>query len=104
VPESLESRVAVLADNAARIFNELVSVRANLDTIATDRATLLILTRAVEDLKENLPRLARQSAREAVTEMARRQRADTLSNWRTYAALVGAGTALGALIIGLILR
>ena len=62
------------------------------------------LRREVAELHEDLPNLARQAAREAVSESKRREHSDTLANLRTYAALLTAGIALGALIVGLVLR
>ena len=96
--------VAVLVDNVARLFEEQARQRTALHERSTDRATVEVLKRMVEDLNEELPILARQAARETVAEVRKQRHADTMSNWRTYAALISAGVALGALIVGLVLR
>jgi hypothetical protein len=102
--DPLRETVAVLVDNVTRLFAEQARQRTALHERSTDRATVEVLKRMVEDLNEDLPNLARQAAREAVTEFHHRRHADALSNWRTWAALVGSGAALGALIVGLVLR
>src|SRR2546430_161855 len=99
-----EPRVAVLVERIDFALRELDRIRARLHNLETDRATVGLLKRLVEDLTEDLPNLARQAAREAVTEFLQRKHADTLGNWRTYAAIMSAGVALGALIVALVIR
>src|SRR5947209_20410738 len=94
----------VLAERIAGVVEELRRVRSRLHALESDRATIEVLKRLVEDLTEDLPTLARQAAREAVTEFLHRKHADTLGSWRTYAALMSAGVALGALIVALVIR
>lgn len=103
-PESLESRVAVNTDNIRVLNIELDRARERIHDLESDRATLRLVVQQVRELTEQMPTLARRAAREAVDEFLRRRHADTLSNWRTYAALLSAGAALGALIVALVQR
>jgi len=101
---SLPTQAAVNRARIATLDAEVGKLRDRCHILESDRATISVLKRMVEELNEELPILARQAAREAVTEFHERRHASTLSNWRTYAALLSAGTALGALIVGLVLR
>lgn len=102
--DSLEARVAVNTDRLHSLGLELDRVRDRLHFIDGERAAAALLSRQVAELREQIPHLARQAAREAVDELLRRRHADTLANWRSYAAMLSAGTALGALIVALVLR
>lgn len=104
MPDSLESRVAVNVDNIARLFVEQDRQRERIHNLGSAVAAVRLECHELSDLKEELPTLARQAAREAVTEFNRRKHSDALANWRTYAALLSAGIALGALIVSLALR
>jgi chromosome segregation ATPase len=103
-PDGLESQVAVNTEQLRHLANELGRTRERLHELESDRATLRLVVQQVRELTEQMPNLARRAAREAVDEFLRRRHADTLSNWRTYAALLSAGVAFGALIVGLVLR
>lgn len=102
--QGVESQVAVNTENIARLEVEVDRLRDRCHKLESDRATVRHLKTLVENLIEDLPNLARQAAREAVSEMQRRKRADTFANWRTYATLLSAGAAVGALIVSIILR
>src|SRR5207302_5480072 len=102
--EDIHSRVAVNSEQIRHLANELGRTRERLHELESDRATLRVVVTQVRELTEQMPNLARRAAREAVDEMLRRRHADTLGNWRTYAALLSAGVALGALIVALVLR
>ena len=102
--EDIHSRVAVNTEQIRSLRGESDRMRERLHELESDRATLRLVVQQVRELTEQMPNLARRAAREAVDEYLRRRHADTLSNWRTYAALLGAGAALGALIVGLVLR
>lgn len=104
MPESVESRLAVASAEIDSIQREVEKLRDRCHKLESDRATLRVLHKAVTDLSEQMPNLARQAAREAVREAKRQEDADRKSNWRTYAAMISAGAAFGALIIGLLLR
>ena len=84
--------------------NEVIRLRDRCHALESDRATVRVLQRAVTELESQLPNLARQAAREAVSEDRRRRHADLFGNLRTYAAIASAGIALGALIVALLLR
>jgi hypothetical protein len=96
---SIDARVAVNHEQIRLLWEEVGRTRDRCHELETDRATVLILKRMVEDLDADMPTLARQAAREAVNEYLQRQRANTLGNWRTYAAVLSAGAAIGALIV-----
>src|SRR5438105_2732065 len=102
--EDIHSRVAVNTEQIRSLRGESDRMRERLHELESDRATLRLVVQQVRELTEQMPNLARRAAREAVDEYLRRRHADTLSNWRTYAALLGAGAAPGALIVGLVLR
>lgn len=99
VPESVESRVAVNTDNIAKLQSEQDRHRLRLHKLESGYRGVEHLTRMVADLQADMPNLARQAAREAVTEARRARHSDTLSNLRTYAAVFSAGAALCALVI-----
>jgi hypothetical protein len=100
----LDSRVAVNAENIRVLEREQERTWARLDRLETDRATIRVLVHQVSDLSEQMPSLAKRAAREAVDEMLRRKHADTLSNWRAFAAFLSVGIALGSLIVYVVLR
>lgn len=102
MPGSVESQVAVNTDNIARLEAEVKELRRRCHELENDRATVGLLQRAVNELTEQLPNLARQAARDAVTEYLRRQHADKLSNWRTYASVAGVAATLGGLVVAII--
>ena len=103
-PDGLESQVAVHGEQIRTLATELGAARTRLHELESDRATLRLVVQQVRELTEQMPNLARRAAREAVDEYLRRRHSDTLGNWRTYAALLSAGAAVGALIVGLVLR
>jgi hypothetical protein len=103
-PAGLESQVAVHGEQIRTLASELGAARTRLHELESDRATLRLVVRQVRELTEQMPNLARRAAREAVDEYLRRRHADTLSNWRTYAAMISAGGVIGGLIVGLVLR
>jgi hypothetical protein len=100
----IESRVAVVEESLRTAWREVERARERLHKLEVDRATVRLLARQVSDLSEQTPALARRAAREAVDEMLRRKHADTLSNWRAFAAFLSAGIALGSLIVYVVLR
>jgi hypothetical protein len=102
--DPLRETVAVNTEQIRSLRGESDRMRERLHELESDRATLRLVVTQVRELSEQMPNLARRAAREAVDEYLRRRHADTLSNWRTYAALLSAGAAAGALIVGLVLR
>jgi hypothetical protein len=100
----LDARVAVNVESIRVLDREMERAWHRLDRLETDRATIALLVRQVSDLSDEMPTLARQAAREAVDEFLRRKHADTLSNWRAFAAFLSAGIALGSLIVYVVLR
>jgi len=102
--DSLEARVAVNTDNIEDLQAEVVRQRDRIQHLESTIHGVRILTKAVEELQESMPTLARRAAREAVAEDRRARHSDLFSNLRTYAAVLAAGVALGALIVGLVLR
>ena len=101
---SLPARVAVNTEQLRSIALEMDRLRQRIHDLEGDRATLRLLVGQVHELTEQMPNLARRAAREAVDEFLRRQHAGLLANLRTYAMMVSAGVALGALIVGLVVR
>jgi ferric-dicitrate binding protein FerR (iron transport regulator) len=104
VTDSLESRVAVNSDNIGRLFAESDRTRARLHEHESALATVALLSQTVHDLREDMPQLARSAAREAVTELRRREHSDVLTNWRVILAALTLGVAVGALIVSIVLR
>lgn len=102
--DPLRETVAVAIDNISDLRREQDRIRERIHELESDRATLRLVVQQVRELTEQMPNLARRAAREAVDEYLRRRHSDTLSNWRTYAALLSAGAGIGALIVGLVLR
>jgi len=102
VPESIESRVAVALDNITRLWDEVERHRLSIHQLRSTVQGVTMLSRAVAELQEQMPNLARQAAREAVAEMLRRKRSETFANWRMYLAVGGFGVALGAFIVSLV--
>lgn len=101
--QSIEERIAVHGERLEVLREEVGKNRDNIHKLQTGHVALELLARQVDELREELPHLARRAAREAVSEFQKRRRADALADWRTYAALVSAGAALGGLIVALIL-
>ena len=103
-PDSIESRVAVNSDNIGDLQHEIERARERIHKLESASHGVRVLTKAVEELQESMPNLARRAAREAVAEDRRARHRDWSSTLRTYAALVSAGVALGALVVALVLR
>lgn len=104
MPGSVESQVAVVADRVAHLETEVERNRVRLHNMESAVHGVRVLSRAVDDLQESLPSLARRAAQEAVAEDRRARHRDLFGNLRTYAAIASVGVALGALIVGLVLR
>jgi hypothetical protein len=102
MPDSVESRVAVNTSHIADLRRELERARERIHALESTVSGVGVLSRAVTELQEQMPNLARQAAREAVAEYMRRKRAETFGNWRLYLAAGGFGVALGAFIVSLI--
>ena len=102
--DPLRETVAVLVDNVDDLQRELAELRKRTHAVESSLHGVNLLTRAVDELQESMPNLARRAAREAVAEDRRARHRDWWSYARTYAALLSAGVALGALIVGLVLR
>src|SRR5438876_11976580 len=95
--EDLGSRVAVNSERIRTLAAETERLRTRVHALEGDRATLKLLGSQVRELTEQMPNLARRAAREAVEEFDRIHHAGLLANLRTYAMMVSAGVALGAL-------
>jgi uncharacterized protein YoxC len=104
MPESIESRVAVNSDNIGRLFAEQERLRGRIHTLESTVSGVTMLTKAVEELQESMPNLARRAAREAVAEDRRARHRDIYANLRTYAAIASSAAALASLIVYLALR
>ena len=102
MPDSIESRVAVAIESIHVLQREVQRNRESIHELQSTVRGVEMLTRQVAELHENLPALARQAARDAVSEFWQRRHADTLRNWSVYAAIASVGVALGALIVSLI--
>lgn len=104
MPGSLESLLAVALDNIEDLKREVQRNRETIHTLRSTVSALDHLPTLVRELQAAMPRLARQSARQAVDEAHRRRHANVAANLRTYAAVLSAGAALGGMIVTLILR
>ena len=102
--ESLEARVAVNSDNIEDLQREVERARGRIHHLESTVHSVRMLTKAVDELQESMPTLARRAAQEAVAEDRRVRSRDWYSHVRAYAAVLTAGIALGALIVGLVLR
>ena len=102
--DSLESRVAVNSDNIADLQREQERHRERIHHLESTIHGVRTLTRAVDELNESMPILARRAAKEAVAEARLARHRDVGANLRTYAIVLSSGVALGALIVGLVLR
>ena len=98
---SVEALLAVAIDNIEDLKNEVAHNRASIHELRSTVQGVAMLRAAVNELQEQMPNLARRAAREAVAEDRRRRHADTFANFRTYAAVLSAGVALGAFIVAL---
>ncbi len=101
---SLESRVAVNSDNIEDLQREVARQRDRIHHLESTIHGVRVLTKAVDELQESMPILARRAAKEAVAEARRARHSDVFANLRTYAILISTGVALGALVVGLVLR
>ena len=101
---SIQSQVAVNTDNIAHLEREFDRFRERLHTMESTVHTIRVLTKAVDELQESMPTLARRAANEAVAADRRARHREWYTTARTYAALISAGAALGALIVALVLR
>jgi cell division protein FtsB len=102
--DRLAELVAENRANIATLAGEMERVRQSIHDLRSTVRGVEYLTRTVDELHADLSDLAQQAAEDAVTEYLRRRHADTFANLRTYAALVSAGVALGALIVAAFLR
>jgi hypothetical protein len=102
--DPLRETVAVAIDNIADLRREQDRQRDKLHHLESTIHGVRMLTKAVDELQESMPNLARRAAKEAVEEARRARHRDIFSNLRTYAAVASVGVALGALIVGLVLR
>jgi hypothetical protein len=100
--ESVESRLAVALDNIGDLQAESDRQRARIHKLESTVRGVEMLTQAVNELHESLPRLARQAAREAVNEAHKRRHADTAANVRLLLYALSVGTGLGALIVSVL--
>jgi hypothetical protein len=96
--------VAVVEESLRSAWRELERRGERLRDLEKDHATISLLAHQVSDLSQQMPTLAKRAAREAVDELLRRKHADTLSNWRAFAAFLSVGIALGSLIVYVVLR
>ena len=101
--ESTEARLAVALDNIRDLQAEMERARERIHKLQSAVRGVEMLSKEVKALQDQLPHLARQSARDAVTEFWQRRHADTLKNWSTYAAVFSAGAAVAALIVSIVL-
>lgn len=104
MPGSTESQVAVNTDNIGRLFEESDRTRTRLHEHESKLASVALLSQAVHELREEMPNLARQAAREAVSEFVARRHSSALANWRVVLAALSVGAAVGALIVSIALR
>lgn len=104
MPGSLEPIVAVAVDNIRVLQAEIGRVRERLHRLESGQEGVRLLRQNVTELHDQLPNLARQAAREAVSEDRRRRHADWFSNLRTYAAVFSAGAAVAGLLVAFLLR
>ena len=102
--DPLRETVAVNTDNIRDLQAEQAELRKRTHALESTSQGVNLLAKAVDELQESMPTLARRAAREAVAEDRRARHSDLFSNLRTYAAVLAAGVALGALIVGLVLR
>ncbi len=102
--DNLDSLLAVARDNIASLQREQDRQRDKLHHLESTVHGVRALTKAVDELQESMPNLARRAAKEAVAEAQRARHRDLFSNLRTYAAIASVSVALGALIVGLVLR
>lgn len=104
MPDRIESLLAVAIDNIADLQAEVRALRDRIHRLESTVRGVEHLAKEVRALHDSLPNLARQSAREAVTEYLKRRQAERFTAWRTYAAVASVGIAFGALIVALVLR
>lgn len=102
--DSLESRVAVNSDNIADLRSESERQRERIHHLESALHGVRALTRAVDELNESMPVLARRAAKEAVAEDRRTRHREWYATARLLLAVATVGVALGALIVGLVLR
>jgi hypothetical protein len=94
VDGQLAQQVAVNTDNITRLFAEHERIRERLHTFESDRAAVLLLAQKVDNLSESLPGMI-ESAAKVAAEHVEELRA---SDWRTWAALIGAFVAVVGLL------
>jgi hypothetical protein len=102
MPGSIESLLAVAIDNIEDLQTEVTRNRDAIHKLQSITSAVSALRKAVEELQEQMPTLARQAAKEAVEEFMRRKRSETFANWRMYLAVGGFGVAVGAFIVSLV--
>lgn len=102
--DPLRETVAVAIDNISDLRREQDRQRDKLHHLESTVHSVRVLAKAVDELQESMPNLARRAAKEAVEEARRARHRDLFSNLRTYAAIATVSIALGALIVGLVLR
>src|SRR5437879_6654668 len=82
--ESLEARVAVNTDNIEDLQREVERARERIHHLESTVHSVRMLTKAVDELQESMPTLARRAAQEAVAEDRRVRSRDWYSHVRAY--------------------
>lgn len=102
--DHLGEQVAVNTDNIADLQREGERQRERIHRLESSVHGVRALTRAVDELQQSLPTLARRAAKEAVAEDRRTRHREWYATARLLLAVATVGVALGALIVGLVLR
>ena len=102
--DPLRETVAVAIDNIADLRQEQAELRKRTHALESTVHGVNLLAKAVDELQESMPTLARRAAREAVAEDRRARHRDWFANARAFAAVASAGIAFGSLIVYLVLR
>ena len=102
--DPLRETVAVNTDNIRDLQAEQAELRKRTHALESTAQGVNLLAKAVDELQESMPNLARRAAREAVAEDRRARHRDWFATARTFAAVLSAGAAIGSLIVYLVLR
>ena len=102
MPDSLESLVAVAIDNIEDLKREVERNRDSIHALQSTVQGVAMLKAAVDELHRELPNLARQAAREAVTEGKRRDKGDARANWRLVLTAFSTGAAVVGVIVAIV--
>lgn len=96
--------MAVVESRLRTVETEQQRARERLHELETDRATIRLLAKRVDDLADSVNQIAESAAERAVSKMVAARDRTRLTRYGVAAALLSSGAGVGTLIAALALR